>query len=144
MSQTLTLTYSSEMMTNYLQAELIAAQAKFEALQTSDGHSLLFSVGTNGAFNVIREQSGATVAGWTVTDLSTARITHDFPSGGTVSTFEVGQSVADGSFGLAMVVASGSDNKLYLSLGNSNTDLSWTAAPNWTAYPYDNPSIKLN
>jgi hypothetical protein len=141
---TLTLAYSSEMMTNNLQAELIAPQKKFDALQTADGHSLLFAVGTNGAFNVIQEQSGSTVSGWTVTDLSTARVAHDFPSGGTVSTFEVGQSVADGSYGLAMVVTSGTANQLYLSLGNSSTDLSWTAAPNWTAYPYDNPSITLS
>jgi hypothetical protein len=60
MSNQLTITTSSEMMTNYLQAELIEPNGAFEALQTADGHSMLFGIGTNGAFNVIVEQSGST------------------------------------------------------------------------------------
>lgn len=142
---TIDVTYSAEMMTNYLQAELISPQKKFEALQTSQGFSLLFSIGTDGAFNVIRDQNATSAAGWSVTDLGKARIKKDFPSGGAVvNTFEAGQSVADGSLGLAMVVEVGSASHLYLSLANSDQDLSWIDAPAWTSYPYDNPSVDLS
>jgi hypothetical protein len=141
---TLNLSYSSEMMTNHLQAELISPQKQFEALQTVEGMAALFAIDSSGAFNVIAEHSGSTVAGWTVTDLSSAQIARDFPAEATVSTFRVGQSVANGTFGLAMVVTSGSSHHLYLCLGNSSKDLSWTAAPNWTAYPYDDPANTLS
>lgn len=135
---TYTLSFSSEMMTNYLQAELIAPQKKFEALQAADGSAALFAIDSSGVLHAILEQSGSSVAGWTVTDLSSAQIARDFPGvAATVSTFEVGQSVADGTCGLAMVVTSGSTNRLYLSLGNSTRDLSWTSSPSWTSYPYD-------
>ncbi|PEN09153.1 hypothetical protein CRI93_00005 [Longimonas halophila] len=142
---TLDITYSAEMMENRLQAELISPQEKFEALQTHDGHSLLFTVGTNGVLNLLRDESGKTAAGWSVTDLSSAQIARDFPDeNATVKTFEAAQNRADGSLGLAMVVEAGGTSHLYLSLNNSNRDLSWAQAPEWTAYPYDDPLVDLD
>lgn len=142
---TINLTYSSEMMTNYLHAELISPQKKFEALQTSDGHSLLFAIGTDNTFYLIREESGTSTAGWTKIDLSGAVIKKDF--GGQpeaqCSTFEVGQSVQDGSFGMAMVIHTNMGDHLYLCLGNSNQDTAWAESPNWMSYEYDNQQMKL-
>jgi hypothetical protein len=69
---TMNIRYSSEMMTNYVHAEIISPQKKFAALQTSEGLSLLFSIGTDDVLWLIRETSGQSAAGWTKTDLSSA------------------------------------------------------------------------
>lgn len=137
--------YSVEMMKNYLQAELISPQNKFEALQASDGHSLLFCVDSEGAFNLIQEQSGMSAAGWSQTDLSSAQIRKDFPgeSGVVCRTFEAGQSAQDGSLGLAMVLGTNDGDRLYLCLGNSNKDTAWKDSPNWVYYRYDCPDIPI-
>lgn len=130
------------MMENYVQAEIISPQAKFEALQTSDGHALLFSVGTDGVFYLTREESGKSAAGWSKTDLSSSQIKKDFSGQTDITcrTFDAGQSVQNGSLGLAMVVSAGAGDHLYLSLGNSNKDISWADSPNWTSYEYDDPN----
>ncbi len=143
---TIKLTYSAEMMTNYLQAELISPQKKFEALQSSDSHSLLFSIGSDGVFSLFQEESGKSVTGWSKTDLSSALIHKDFAGQSDVScrTFEAGQSVQDKSLGMAMVVGTGAEDHLYLCLGNSNKDLSWANTPNWVSYAYDNPTTQLS
>jgi hypothetical protein len=135
---TMNISYSSEMMTNYVHAEIISPQKKFAALQTSDGLSLLFSIGTDDVLWLIRETSGKSAAGWTKTDLSSALL-KNLESGASCRTFEAGQSVQDGSLGLAMVVSTSSGDNLFLCLGNSNQDLSWTEKPNWTLSNYDAP-----
>ncbi len=139
-----TLTSSSEMMTNYLPAELVSSTGRFEAVQTADGHGIVLSIGTDGALNAIAEGSGSSVAGWTAHDLSTATITAKGPAGATVQTFDVGQSSRDATIGLGMVVGDGTSQQLYLSLGNSSSDLSWLSAPQWTAYPFDDPNVTLS
>ena len=139
-----TLTSSSEMMTNYLPAELVSSTGRFEAVQTADGHGIVLSIGTNGALNAIVEGSGRSVAGWTTHDLSTATITSQGPADGTVHTFDVGQSSRDATIGLGMVVGDGTSQELYLSLGNSSSDLSWLSSPQWTAYPFDDPNVTLS
>lgn len=62
----------------------------------------------------------------------------------TCHTFEVGQSVQNGSLGMAMVIRTNAGDHLYLCLGNSNRDISWANSPNWTSYAYDNPAIHLS
>jgi len=138
-----TITFSSELMTNYMQAEIMAPQAKFEALQTSTGLSLLFSVGTDNVFYVTQETHGVSSTGWTKTDLSSAQIAKDFSgkTGITCVTFAVAQNVADGTIGAAMVVNDTQNDHLYLCLGNSNSDASWLTQPVWVAYPYDNSQV---
>ncbi|KAL6401761.1 hypothetical protein AUP68_14214 [Ilyonectria robusta] len=134
------LTYSSEMMQNYVQGEIVSPQNKFEALQTNDGHTLLFASTMDGILNVIEEQTGQTSNGWVLTDISTAFIQEMFPDSypdGDVRTFDAGQSALDGTMGLAMVVSVGNNDKLCLSLANSSSDTSWIAGPKWTCYPFD-------
>jgi len=77
------MTYDSELMQNYIQGEIVSPEGKFEALQTSDGHSLLFVVDTSGILNVVAESSGTSRTGWAITDLSTAIVQAQYP-GGTV------------------------------------------------------------
>jgi hypothetical protein len=135
----LTLTSSTEMMDNRIQAELIAPQKKFEALQTADGHSLLFAIDTGGTFRAIVEQSGTSAAGWQPFDLSDARIAKDFPAAAraTCTNFGVGQNPATRTIGMGMVVGTSSGDVLYLSLGNSDSDTSWAKGPTWTRMDFD-------
>ncbi|KAL6411777.1 hypothetical protein AUP68_04154 [Ilyonectria robusta] len=143
-SMRLNLTYSSEMMQNYVQGEFVSPQGKFEALQTDDGHALLFATDSNGVLNVVEEQNGKTHTGWALSDISSAVIKAKF-TGATVSTFNVGQSALDGTIRLAMAVSSGGSDHLLVSLSNSSSDTSWISTswisePNWTVYPFDNPT----
>lgn len=144
------ITYSSEMMTNHLQAELMSPQKKFEALQSNDGHALLFSISTDGILYLTREETGKSTTGWSAIDLSTTQIQDDFTeelSGNqdvTCRTFDAGQSAQDGTIGLAMVVSTNKGDQLYLCLNNSNEDISWADSPNWVYYPYDDPDNNLS
>lgn len=136
------ITYSSQMMQNYLQGEIVSAQAKFEAVQTSDGHALLFATDSNGILNGIEEQNGKTSTGWILNDLSTAFNKAKFP-GATVRTFDTGQSALDGSISLGMAVSSGGSDHLCVSLANSNEVGTWITETQWTLYPFDAPGEML-
>ncbi|MFI8997368.1 hypothetical protein [Streptomyces sp. NPDC053542] len=137
------LSCSSELMQNYVQAEVLAPDAKFEALQTQDGTSLLFSIGTDDVLYLTKEVP-ATSSGWERSDLSSAQLRADFPgrTGVGCKDFASAQAVsaAPASVHLAMVLADEENDHLYLSLANSDTDTSWSAAPSWTAYPFDDPA----
>lgn len=140
------LTYSTELMQNYLQAEILAPDARFEALPTDAGTSLLFSIGTDQTLYVTKEVPGAR-SGWGRFDLSSAQIAHDFSgqSGVTCKDFASAQSAfgPQTSIHVAMVVSDAQNDHLYLSLQNSGTDTNWTAQPSWTAYPFDDPAHPL-
>lgn len=140
------ITFSTELMQNYLQAEILAPDAKFQALQTQNGTSLLFSIGTDNALYVTKEVPAAR-SGWERSDLSSAQIRRDFPgqSGGTCKDFASAQSTfaSQATIDLAMVLADPRNDHLYLSLGNSDADTSWTSAPAWVAYPFDDPAHPL-
>lgn len=135
------LTASTELMQNYIQGEVVSHTGKFEALQTGDGHTLLFSVDPSGVFNAIEEQSGTSHTGWKVHDISTAMIQQQFAGRGEkigVRTFDVGHSALDGTIGLMMAVSiDGGGDHLFLSLGNPRSDTSWLANPTWTNIPFD-------
>ncbi|MCX2585609.1 hypothetical protein [Pedobacter sp. MR22-3] len=134
-----TIHITSEFMQNYVQAEIMSPQSKFEALQTSTGLSLLFSTGTDNVFYVTEEAQGASASGWQKLDLSSAQIAKDFAgkSGMFCKTFDVAQNITDGTIGMAMAISDGTNDHLYLCLGNSNSDTSWLANPQWVYYPYD-------
>src|SRR5580658_2018387 len=141
------ISYSSELMQNFVQGQVMDPQDNFEALLTSTGLSLLFYQSSAGVFNVAQEAVASSTTGWTTQDLSTSLIQSQFPglSGVVVKTFEA-VSEPGGSITLAMVVnnpnvnpTAGQDT-LFLSLGNSSTDLSWVSSPVWTSFPYDSSS----
>jgi hypothetical protein len=131
---------TTDLMKNYKQTELMSPEKKFEALQTNIGDSLLFSIGSDDVLYVTQETVGHST-GWEKIDLSTAQIAKSFPNktGMTCKTFEAAQSVADGTIGMAMVITDGTNDSLFLCLGNSNVDTSWTKKPIWINFSYDNP-----
>src|SRR6185437_10712922 len=118
-----TVTTSSELMENYIQADFLLPQEKFIALQTAAGASLLFSIGTGGVFNLTIEDVGRT-HGWRQVDLGAAQIKADFGGNATVKTFGAAQAAAQAGSAaeihLAMVVHDGTSDHLYLSLHNSD------------------------
>ena len=133
-------TTSSELMENYIQADFLLPQDKFIALQTNAGASLLFSIGTGGAFYLTIESPGQT-HGWRQVDLGVAQVKNDFGGKATVKTFDAAQAVAargaSAEIHLAMVVNDGTSDHLYLSLGNSDSDHSWADKPVWKAAPFN-------
>jgi hypothetical protein len=136
-----TVTTSAELMENYIQADFLLPQDKFTALQTDAGASLLFSIGTGGAFKLTIEQPGQK-DGWRQVDLGAARIQADFGGKATVKTFGAAQHAAArggpaAEIHLAMVVNDGTNDHLYLSLANSDADLAWADKPDWTAAPFN-------
>ena len=140
-----TITYSSEMMTNFKQAEVMSWEGKFEALQTDEGHSLFFSLGTDDVFYLTQETPGH-VTGWQKTDLSSA-LKADYGGAPIVAkTFAVAQNRTTQKVDLAVVItASGNDNdNLYLSLGNSTSDAGWAGQLNWVRFPFDDPAHPLS
>ena len=140
---TYSITFSTELMQNYLQAEILAPDAKFQALQTQDGTSLLFSIGTDNALYVTKEVPQER-SGWARSDLSSAQIRKDFPgqSGVTCKDFASAQSTfaPQAAIDLAMVLADRQNDHLYLSMGDSDADTSWTSAPAW---PLTRSTIRL-
>ena len=137
------ITYSSELMSNFKQAEVASAEAKFEALQTEGGNSLLFSVGTEDkAFYVTYETPGQST-GWDKTDLST-ELKRDFAGKKPETrTFSVSQNRQSGKIDLALVVTVPDNDYLYLSLGNSASDTGWIKNPNWVRFAYDDTAHPL-
>ncbi|PQE14198.1 gamma-glutamyltranspeptidase periplasmic precursor protein [Rutstroemia sp. NJR-2017a BVV2] len=136
----LKLTASTELMQNYVQGEIVSPQGKFEALQTSDGHALLFAIGSSGIFYVVEEQSGTLRTGWKFHDLSTTAIEAHFPgqsSNAVVHTFDVSQSIVNGTIGIMMTVKLDGNEHLFISLGNSSSDTTWVTKPAWTIVPFD-------
>lgn len=134
-------TTSSELMENYIQADFLDPQDTFIALQTDAGASLLFSIGTDGAFYLTIEEPGRT-NGWRQVDLGSKTIREDFAGKAMVKTFGAAQAVLSQANGraqihLAMVVDDGKQDHLYLSLANSDADLSWADDPVWVAAPFN-------
>ncbi|KAH0490044.1 hypothetical protein TgHK011_001529 [Trichoderma gracile] len=141
--------HSSELMQNYIQGEIVSPTGKFQALQTrnKNGHALLFSVDSSGAFLVIKEDSGTTSTGWQVIDLSNDTRKQYISRGSDISTapgvrtFGVGQSALDGTISLAMAIDSNGTDDLYLSLGNNGAETSWLNYVQWVPVPFDERSL---
>ena len=118
MTSSLKLTASSELMSNYKQVEVLDQRRKFLAVQTEQGHSLFFGIGTDDRLYLIQEKVGTTT-GWEKVELS-AGLT------GKVKTFDVAQNHVSGHIDVAVALTDSGADTLYLSMGNSYTDLGWT------------------
>ncbi|MGB0522681.1 MAG: hypothetical protein ACPGJS_06960 [Flammeovirgaceae bacterium] len=132
---------STELMTNYQQAEVISAQKKLAALQTPDGHTLLFSIGTDNIFYLLGQKSGVIGTGWEKFNLS-----NNMPVHGTVKTFAVSQNPNNHLIDVAVAVTVGGSDNLLVSLGNSPSSESFMSM-HWQMVQYDDsehPTSQLN
>jgi hypothetical protein len=133
---------STELMSNYLQAEIMRPETGIQALQTGAGSALLFSIGTdNSLYATVEETGNGSHKGWRRCNLSEPQTVKDFhtASGATCTSFAVAQCT-DQSIHLAMVLRESGRDHLYLCLSNSATDTSWIDHPAWVPYPYDDPN----
>ncbi len=139
------ISYSSEVMTGYMQGEVIAPDKKFQAIQNEAGNSLLFSIGTDNVFYVTEEVVVTDIAdgskatppktGWKKTDLSSCLLTQ-FPSETSihVKTFEVAQDISSGKYSVAIAVTVAGNDQLFMATAyardeNDNLVLNWKAIP---------------
>ncbi|KAF9785582.1 hypothetical protein IL306_005718 [Fusarium sp. DS 682] len=93
------LTFTTDMIQNYVPGEIVKPSGKFEALQTQDGYSILFSLSPANILQAIVEQSGANSTGWQTVDLSSNTLSSNFANdkSAVVKTFDVNQSAVDGT-----------------------------------------------
>ncbi len=142
-----TLTYSADLLRNFLQDDVVDPEAKFEALQGHDGASLLFSMGTDSALTVLAEAPQSR-SGWEQTDISSAVLARDFAgvAGAKVKDFATAQriSAASAAIHMSLVIADGHSDHLYLSMNNPNNGPDWAkTGPEWTPFPFDDPNSNL-
>lgn len=134
----LTLSYSSELMSNYMQGVTVSPDKKFEALQSPDGHSLLFSIGSDGVF-YLTEEMPTLSTGWQKSNLS-ASLSAFFPSGTTIiaKNFEVSQYVANNKFTVVLVATVSGVDYLYIASSYSRSNDN-SVNLHWIAIPFDAP-----
>jgi hypothetical protein len=141
MADDILITSSTELMSNFKQAEIMAPEEKFEALQTTSGTALLFSIGTDGVLYLTAEAPGGQT-GWTRTDLSSAAAAG--AAGSKAGTFAVAQNRATQAIDLALVLTASAGDTLLLALGKSGADPSWAAQPTWQAVPFDDAAHPMS
>jgi hypothetical protein len=130
------ISFESELMKNQKHAVVMAPDRAFEVLQSADGDSVFFSVGTDGVFYITREVTG-TATGWDKVDLSSSLAADHGGAAVTAKMFSVAQNAATLGVDLALVVTTGGQDYLYLALGHANTDQAWSAGVAWTLVPFD-------
>jgi hypothetical protein len=139
-------TASSELMQNYLQAEILrpgqggnGPESDFQAVQTSAGDGVLVWIGDDGALHATVEAPGDRF-GWLEWDISSAQAEQQFGrgSGARCTHFAVAQC-ADATIRLAMTLSHSGHDHLYV--GGFAQDVVWSErpVPEWRSYPYDDP-----
>jgi len=128
--------FESELMQNQKHADVMAPNLAFEVLQSQEGDSLFFSIGTDNVFYLTRELT-QTPTGWNMIDLSSALSSQHGGATVAAKTFSVAQNAQTLSIDLALVLTVAGVDFLYLSLGNPNTDASWANGVTWTGIPFD-------
>jgi hypothetical protein len=124
----------TELMNNQKASTVVVPDKQFEALQTSDGSSLLFSIGVDSILYCTREVSGDT-HGWIRCDLSTA-LSAQYYNGQSVvaKTFDIAQDLSSvNTVDMALVVTVGAKDYLHLATG-------FTSTPAWQQFLFDDPA----
>jgi hypothetical protein len=130
----------TELMKNQKQADVMSPAKDFEVLQTNDGLSLFFSVGTDGVFYLSR-QVPASDPGWKRHDLSSMLSAFHDGLKVTTKSFAVSDNPRTGKIDLAVAISVGGEDFLYLSIGNSNVGAAWEKGVTWTLIPYDDQHV---
>ena len=128
--------YETELMNNQKASTIIKPDVEFEAIETSSGHSVLFSISSDNIFYCTYEVPGDT-HGWKRIDMSSVLATGSW-QGKTIQakSFDVGQDLADGTIYLALVITV--DSKDYLYIANNVADANPAAiAAAWQQFPFD-------
>lgn len=131
---------SSELMENNKQADIMSPQKKFQALQTKEGHSLFFSIGTDDVFYLTREIPGSE-SGWEKTNLSAVLSPLNGGIDIVVKTFQVIQNIATNTIDIILIIKGETQDYIYTSLNILNENATWSSNLKWSLQAYDDKSI---
>ena len=124
--------FNVQLTDHYLQADYLASDHQFAALQTQDGLAMLFHLDVEGRLYATVE-TVATQIGWRRYSLWGGENTG---TQGKCLDFAVGQDTQSGAISLAVVVAGTDGDRLFVSTGNSARQTDWLAQPEWRICPY--------
>lgn len=129
------ISFSSELMDNYKQAEILAPDKEFKALQDVNGNSLFFSIGTDNVFYLIKESPGH-LTGWEKINLS--NVLSQFHDGKTIvaKTFSLCEK-KNKTIDIALAITVDNNDFLYLASDIENTEASWNKDLKWLIMPFD-------
>jgi hypothetical protein len=131
----------TELMKNQRGSTVVVPDQQFEALQTVEGNSLVFSIGLDNILYVTREVPGDT-HGWVKVDLS-SYLSATYYSGQTVEakTFDIAQDLnSTNTVDIALSVLVNGQYYLHIATGFVNTLDNWAAnTPQFTQYLFDYP-----
>ncbi len=132
-------------MTNQKASTVVVPDKQFEALQTIEGSSLLFSIGTAGILYCTREVPGDT-HGWVRVDISS--MLSSCYNGAVVQakTFDIAQDLSEtNTVDIALVVTVNGIDYLHLATGFTNTLDNWANnVPQFEQLKFDYPGDDIN
>ncbi|MEO1416260.1 MAG: hypothetical protein AAFW00_13325 [Bacteroidota bacterium] len=134
---------SSELMQNHKQAVVMSPQKKFEALQSTEGHALFFSIGTDGVFYLTREKTGEDT-GWVKSDLSSALSTYHDGNTITAKTFAVSQTADKTKVDVLVAIEVEDQDYLYIASSVTNDDETWSENLSWEIIAYDDKEHEIS
>lgn len=130
------ISYSTEVLTSFIQASTFAPDSKFEAVQTPDGHSLLFSISTDHRLFLTEEVIG-NKSGWVSNDIS-AELFAMFTSATNVlvKDFVVGQTHHSETFCVLVALTVDGNDHLFMANSYVRNEASEVSV-SWVEIPYD-------
>jgi hypothetical protein len=130
------ITSSTELIDNYLQADIMRPERRLQAVEGPAGGTLLFSVGTEDAgspLNVTVESMGKR-HGWATSALTGP--TAGVVMAGECKNFATGRS-PDGRLHLVTVLSHAGRDQLFVCRNATTQDAAWCKSPDWHPLPYD-------
>ncbi|PMD35109.1 hypothetical protein L207DRAFT_517206 [Hyaloscypha variabilis F] len=120
----------------------MAPDMAFEVIQTLEGDSIFFSIGTDHVFYVTREIR-ETQTGWSRVDLSSTLSSQHGNAAVTAKSFSISQNAQTMQFDAALIITVTGADFLYLSLNHPNTADAWANGVTWTVIPFDAANITV-
>lgn len=127
---------SSELMQNNMQADIMSPQENFQALQSQEGHTLFFSIGTDDIFYLTRETPGSQ-EGWAKMDLSSSLNQYNNGTPVIAKTFMVAQNMQSNKISIILAIQGETQDYIYTALGLDNIDSTWENPIPWIVQAYD-------
>ena len=143
---TMNITHETVLMKHEKHATVLTAGSSFDVLQSAEGHSLFFSIGSDGSFYATREvlpgdSISTSTTGWEPINLAAPIFAQYRGSKVAASKFALSQDKQTLAFDMAVVVNVDGDDHLYMALGHENTELSWKQNISWTHLPFNAEGI---
>ena len=136
----------TELMKNQKASTTLLPDKQFDALQTIEGHSLLFTLDDKERILYCTREVPGDVHGWVKVDLSSSLSQSCYNNAAVaVKTFDIAQDLSNtNSIDIAMVVTVNGVDYLHIATGFTNTLDNWTSnAPQFNQYKFDYPGDNI-